>query len=189
MRTSFRFIVPYQSFLTYSHVFQSLNLSKPTSNEEISTPSNKRMLFARTTSTASSACGSSSTLGHYQTTERSSVTAGQFGLRSLVAGEVTFASFVQMCAVVAPERMQLLSSTNASDRVALQNLPPAPRFVDLGSGLGKAVVMWALLFGTKPPPSHHGQHVNSSTTTFSYNNHHHQQYNHHQHQQPHQQLQ
>merc|ERR1712224_728357 len=47
-------------------------------------------------------------------------------VRSLVAGEITFAAFVALASTL--------------------NVSPGERFLDLGSGVGRAVVAWALTF-------------------------------------------
>lgn len=63
---------------------------------------------------------------HFQSP--TAVEASQHGvpLRSLVAGEVVFPAFAALAAELAPR--------------------PGERFLDLGSGVGRAVVAWALLF-------------------------------------------
>eukprot|EP00392_Amoebophrya_sp_AT5.2_P002162 g2167.t1 len=120
--------VPYQSFLIYSYIFQSLSLPRACKSE---------MLVASDDAGQARAGFS---------------TAAQFGLRSLVAGEVVFASFSQICAAIVPERFGEqrfgLSSTTAG-KLDFSDTRRTCRFVDLGSGLGKAVVIWALLVGDR----------------------------------------
>ncbi|CAD7939552.1 unnamed protein product [Amoebophrya sp. A25] len=138
--------VPYYScFLLYSHIFQSLALPKVDAGENVILGGGGRETGVDVASTAA-----------------------QFGLRSLVAGEVTFASFVQMCAVVAEEHMLGSSLGGGADNSSTRRTSstPPPRFVDLGSGLGKAVIIWALLFGRRSSSSSNlGMGLGGSSTS------------------------
>jgi len=73
-----------------------------------------------------------------EATSRSSKVSG----RNLVAGEIHFAAFLSMCHTVCHSERDTL------ERAPSRNLL---KFLDLGSGLGRAVIAWALYVIAHPP--------------------------------------
>ncbi|CAD7965630.1 unnamed protein product [Amoebophrya sp. A120] len=101
--------VPYALFLAYGHVFQSLALPRPMKNELNSNSSSSSFL------SFSNPGGNNQSFGHWAAAAPSvgggASSSTTVNHRALVAGEVIFASFVQMCAAILPERVRVTSKS------------------------------------------------------------------------------